>query len=121
VSGGEIAALVAALAFTALVAVLSTVLLRGHRLLTEAERLVVDIHRSAIPLIEDVRVTLHGVNQELDRVDTILASVSSVSSGVSGVANLVTTAATNPLVKGLSFLAGARASVKSFKDKGPTE
>lgn len=114
-SGGEIAALIAAFAFAALVAVLSTVLLRAHRVLAEAERLVVDVRRSAVPLIDDARVTLNAVTHELDRVDGILASVGSVSSGVSGVAKLVTTAAANPLVKGLSFLAGARASVKSLK------
>ena len=114
-SGGEWAALIAALSFTVLVAVLSTVLLRAHRVLAEAERLVVDVRRSAVPLIDDARVTLQAVTQELDRVDGILASVGSVSSGVSGVANLVTSAAANPLVKGLSFLAGARATMKSFK------
>lgn len=114
-SGGEVAALIAALAFAVLVAVLSTVLLRAHGVLAEAERLVVDVRRSAVPLIDDARVTLNAVTQELDRVDGILASVGSVSSGVSGVANLVTSAAANPLVKGLSFLAGARATMKSLK------
>ena len=114
-SWGEVAALIAALAFALLVVVLSTVLLRAHRLLAAAEGLVGDVRRSAVPLLDDARVTLHAVTQELDRVDGILASVGSVSSGVSGVTNLVTSAAANPLVKGLSFLAGARASVKSFK------
>ena len=114
-SGGEIAGLIAALAFAALVAVLSTVLMRANRVLSEAEKLVIDVHRSAVPLMEDVRVTLHAVQKELDRVDHILASVGNVSSGVSNVAGLVTTATTNPLVKGLSFLAGARATMKALK------
>jgi hypothetical protein len=48
-------------------------------------------------------------------VDGILAAASSVSSGVSGVATLVTSATTNPLVKGLAFLAGAKASVKALR------
>lgn len=114
-TGGEIAGLIAALAFAALVAVLSTVLMRAHRVLSEAEKLVVDVRRGAVPLMQDVRDTLHAVQQELDRVDGILASVGNVSSGVSSVAGLVTTATTNPLVKGLSFLAGARATMKSLK------
>jgi uncharacterized protein YoxC len=110
-----VAALIAAIAFAVLVAFLSTVLVRTHRVLAEAERLVVDVHKSAVPLIEDVRVMLAAVTQELERVDGILAAAASVSTGVSGVANLVTTAATNPLVKGLSFAAGARASMRSLK------
>jgi uncharacterized protein YoxC len=114
-SGGDIAGIVAALAFAVLVGVLSTVLLRAHKVLAEAEHLVVDVRRSAIPLMEDVRGTLQAVTHELDRVDGILASVSTVSSGVSGVAGLVTSATTNPLVKGLAFLAGARASVKALR------
>jgi uncharacterized protein YoxC len=115
VTAGQAAALIAALAFAVLVVFLCTVLSRTHRILSEAERLVVDVHRTAVPLIEDVRVTLAAVTQELDRVDGILAAAASVSAGVSGVANLVTTAATNPLVKGLSFVAGARATMKSLK------
>ena len=114
-TGGQVAALIAAIAFAVLVAFLCAVLVRTHRVLAEAERLVVDVHRSAVPLIDDVRVTLAAVTQELDRVDGILASAASVSAGVSGVANLVTSAAANPLVKGLSFMAGARATMKSLR------
>lgn len=114
-TAGQAAALIAALAFTVLVAFLCTVLSRTHRVLAETEHLIVDIHRSAIPLIEDVRVMLASVTQELDQVDGILSAASSVSSGVSGVANLVTSAAANPLVKGLSFMAGARATVRSLR------
>ena len=114
-TAGQVAALIAALAFSVLVAFLCTVLSRTHRLLAETERLVVDVHRNAVPLIDDVRALLTGVTQELDQVDGILAAASSVSSGVSGVANLVTSAAANPLVKGLSFMAGARATMRSLR------
>lgn len=114
-TAGQVAALIAALAFCVLVAFLCAFLTRTQRVLAETERLVVDVHRSALPLIEDVRTLLAGVTQELDQVDGILAAASSVSSGVSGVANLVTSAAANPLVKGLSFMAGARATMRSLR------
>jgi uncharacterized protein YoxC len=112
---GDWAGLIAALAFAALVAFLATVLVKAHGVLAEAERMIGDLRRTAVPLLQDARVTLNTVTHELDRLDGILASAATVSSGVSGVASLVTSATTNPLVKGLAFLAGARATMKSLQ------
>lgn len=116
-SGGEIAALIAALAFVALVAVASVVLLRARGLLSEAEGLVRDLRTTAVPLLQEVQSTVKVLGADLDRVDIILSSAASVSEGVSGVASLVTSATANPLVKGLSMLAGARAGVKSLTSR----
>jgi uncharacterized protein YoxC len=115
---GQVAGLIAALAFAGLVVFISLTLMRVQGLLLSTQDLLKDVQRTAIPVLEEVRQTVATLNVELDRVDGIMAAAESVSSSVSNVTRLVTSAATNPLIKGLSLLAGARAGMRSFGRRG---
>ncbi|MGH2704710.1 MAG: DUF948 domain-containing protein [Actinomycetota bacterium] len=115
---GQVAGLIAALAFAGLVVFISLTLMRVQGLLLSTQDLLKDVQRTAVPVLEEVRQTVATLNVELDRVDGIMAAAESVSSSVSNVARLVTSAATNPLIKGLSLLAGARAGMRSFGRRG---
>ncbi len=111
------AAMVAALAFTALVAVVCLNLLKVHAVLTEAQAMMKDVHKETVPLLEEVRTTVTTMNVEIDRVDGIMASAESAASSVSNVAKLVTAATANPIIKGLAFLTGASVSLKALRRK----
>ncbi|MGH7426322.1 MAG: DUF948 domain-containing protein [Candidatus Methylomirabilales bacterium] len=112
---GELAAVIASLGFVALVAFLSTTLLRVQGLLSSTQALVQDLQRNGMPILEELRETVATLNVELDRVDSIMAAAESVSSSVANVTQLVTSATRNPIIKGLSFLAGMRAGVSSLR------
>lgn len=116
-SGIEAAALVAALAFLALVVFLAITLVKLHGTLASLQSMVDDLHRTTVPVIEELRETVSTLNVEMDRVDGILASAESVASSASNVAGLVSQTVSNPLVKGIAFLAGVGAGARKLRKR----
>jgi uncharacterized protein YoxC len=122
VSGGEIAALIAAGAFVMLVLVLAVPILRLRHTVDAATRAIVDLTDRTAPLLGNVNTTvdnvngaltqmqtsLDGVNLQLERLDTITGHASTVSANVANLATVVTTAASSPLVKVAAFSYGVR-------------
>jgi len=122
VSGGEIAALIAAGAFAMLVLVLCVPILRLRRTVDAATQAINDLNDRSTPLITNlnttvenvntalgqVHTTLDEVNAQLVRVDTITGHAATVSANVANLATVVSSAAANPLVKVASFGYGLR-------------
>lgn len=125
-SGGEIAALIAALAFLILVCFIGIPLLRLRHTIDAATRAVNDINDRTAPLLTNVNTTvenvntaltqvhtsLDGVNLQLARIDTITGHASQVSANVANLATIVTAAAANPLAKVAAFTYGVRKAAK---------
>jgi uncharacterized protein YoxC len=118
VSWGQVAALIAALAFVALVGFLALVLTKVTSLLGELQMTVNDVRKETLPLLGEVRTTVTTLNVEMDRVDGIMASAESAAASVSSVAKLVTAATANPIIKALAFVTGAGVSARALKKKG---
>jgi uncharacterized protein YoxC len=122
VSGGQIAALIAAGAFVMLVLVLAVPILRLRHTVDAATRAINDITDRTGPLLGNVNETvenvnaaltqvhtsLDGVNLQLARLDTITAHAQSVTANVANLTTVVTSAAANPLVKVAAFSYGVR-------------
>lgn len=68
-------------------------------------------------VVHEVGNTVKGVNNEIERVDSIIASAQNVAQNASTISETVKLAVTNPLVKALAFFAGARRASKKFKDQ----
>jgi len=117
VTWGQAAALIAALAFVGLVAVLAIVLAKVGGILSEVQMALNDVRKETMPLLKEVRTTVTTLNVEMDRVDGIMASAESAAASVSNVAKLVTAATANPIIKGVAFLTGAGVSVRAMKRK----
>lgn len=115
VSPFGVAAIIAAVAFGAgmlgLMALLLT-LIGTVRELTSAVEQVTD---QTVPLLSSVNETVAGVNTELARVDAIVASVQHISGQAEGIADVVHTAVTNPLIKGIAFVSGAGTAMRSAR------
>ena len=121
-SGGEIAALIAAAAFLLLVGVLSIPILRLRHTVDAATHAINDLNDRTGPLLGNVNTTvenvnlaltqvhtsLDGVNLQLARVDTITSHAAQVTANVSNLATVVTAAAANPLAKVAAFAYGMR-------------
>jgi uncharacterized protein YoxC len=122
VSGGQIAALIAAGAFAMLVLVTCVPIFRLRKTVDAATQAINDLNDRTAPLLANVsttvdnvnvalgqvHTTLDEVNAQLVRVDTITAHAASVSANVANLSTVVTSAAANPLVKVASFGYGLR-------------
>ena len=114
---GQAAALIAALAFVALVAFLAMVLAKVAAILSEVQMALNDVRKETMPLLKEVRTTVVTLNVEMDRVDGIMAAAESAATSVSNVAKLVTAATANPIIKGMALLSGAGVSLRSLRRK----
>jgi uncharacterized protein YoxC len=122
VSLGQVAALIAAIAFLLLCGALAVPILRLRHTVDAATNSINDLNDRSGPIlgnvnttIENVNValteahtTLEGVNLQLARLDTITAHVSQVTANVSNLTTVVTSAAANPLAKAAAFGFGVR-------------
>jgi uncharacterized protein YoxC len=129
VSGGAIAALIAAGAFAMLVIVACIPIYRLRYTVDAATATIVDLNAQAKPLLGNVNTTvdnvnvaltqvhttLDGVNHQLLRVDTITGHAANVSANVANLATVITSAAANPLVKVAAFSYGVRKAANSRK------
>ncbi|KUP96132.1 DUF948 domain-containing protein [Thermobifida cellulosilytica] len=107
-TGGELAALVAAVAWAVVAVFLCIALIKLIRLLTEATSAVAELRARTTPLLDDLATTVERANSSLDRVEEITANLASSSEDVSTVTALTRSAVTGPLVKVASLSYGVR-------------
>jgi uncharacterized protein YoxC len=103
----------------ALVVVLCVVMANLFRVLTSTKDLIDGVTRQTVPLLGEVNNTVALVNQELGRVDGILATAEGVTASVGGLVNTVSATVTSPLVKLSAFAYGLRRAVGRAGDDGP--
>jgi uncharacterized protein YoxC len=112
----DYAVMALALAFALAGIGLAFVMMKLFQVVASLRELVDGITKETVPLIHDVDQTVKGVNQEIERVDSIMASTQGVVKNVETISETVKVTVTNPLVKALAFFAGARRASKKFKD-----
>lgn len=98
------------------VIVVSILILNLFRVVTSLKTLVDGITQETVPLIHDVDQTVKGVNKEIERVDSVMASVQTMARNAETISHTIQAAVTNPLVKALAFAAGARRATKKFRE-----
>jgi uncharacterized protein YoxC len=115
VSVGQIAAIIAAVAFVILVLLLAVPLLKLGRTLDEATIAIRKAHEGSAPLLDDAQVTLTTVNTQLERVDGVTASVQAVAANTRALSSLVTATFGGPLVKVAALSYGLRKASQTRK------
>ena len=115
-SVGQIAAIVAAVAFVILVVLLAIPLLKLGRTLDEATIAIRKAHEGTEPLLSDAGVTLTTVNTQLERVDGITAGARTVSTNVSVLTSLFTATLGGPLVRAAALSYGLSKAVKARRE-----
>jgi uncharacterized protein YoxC len=104
----------------ALVVVLCVVMANLFRVLTSTKELIDGVTHQTVPLLGEVNTTVALVNQELGRVDGILATAESVTASVGGLVNTVSSTVTSPLVRLSAFAYGLRrAAGRAASDDQP--
>jgi len=99
------------------VVAVSVLVMNLFRVVTSLKELVDGVTKETVPLIHDVDQTVKGVNHEIERVDSIMASTQTVVKNVETISETVKVTVTNPLVKALAFIAGARRASKKFRER----
>lgn len=115
-SGGEIAALVAAIAFVLLVLLLAIPLLKLGRTLDEATLAVRKTHEGVAPLLGDARTTIEALNTQLVHVEGIARNVNSMTTNVAAMTSVVSSTLGSPLIKAAAFTYGVRKTVSDRRD-----
>ena len=115
-SGGAIAALIAAGAFVLLVLLLAVPLLKLGRTLDEATLAIRKTHEGIGPLLGDAQGTLVQVNAELAQVESIAKNVNSMTTNVAALTSVVSSTLGSPLIKAAAFSYGVRKTVQDRRD-----
>ncbi|NUW37286.1 DUF948 domain-containing protein [Nonomuraea sp. SMC257] len=117
-TAGEVAGLIAATGWIVLVCVLTMVLVRLARLLTETTRAVSDLSSRVAPLLDDVSVTVNETNRQLVAVEAIAQDLKQVSGHAAKLSAVTQTIFTGPLIKVSSLVHGVRRAIEARRPRG---
>ena len=107
-SAGDVAGLIAALAFVLLVGFLAYPIFKMGRLVEDLRHTVQDVSAETIPLLSEVTTTVSSTNAQLVRVDAITTNVQQVTTNVSALTALFAATLGSPLIKVAAFSYGVR-------------
>jgi uncharacterized protein YoxC len=115
-SGGAIAALIAAIAFAVLVLLAAIPLLKLGRTLDEATLAIRKTHEGAVPILDEAQGALTQVNSQLVHVEGIARNVNAISSNAAAMSAVVSSTLGNPMIKAAAFTYGVRKTVQGRRD-----
>jgi uncharacterized protein YoxC len=115
VSIGDIAGVIAALAFAFLVLRLGSVIGKAGKVLDEARIGVRGVSEQTVPLLSQVTDTVASTNEQIVRLDTITANVSSMSTNVNALTSLFAATLGSPVVKVAAFTYGVRSAMSGSR------
>ncbi|MEO6827554.1 MAG: DUF948 domain-containing protein [Microbacteriaceae bacterium] len=117
---GDIAGLIAALVFAALVGFLAVPLLKLGKVLDQTTDSIRETSDGITPILTESATTVREANAQLARVDAITKNVAEVTGNVSALVALFAATVGGPLIKLAGFSAAAKAAF-SFAGRGRTE
>jgi len=115
-SGGAIAALIAAIAFVLLVLLLAVPLLKLGRTLDETTLAIRKTHDGVGPLLAEAQQTMQSLNQQLTQVEAIAENVTSMTTNVAAMTSVVSSTLGSPMIKAAAFTYGVRKTVADRRD-----
>jgi uncharacterized protein YoxC len=111
VSVGDIAGVIAALAFAYLVVRTGGLIGKAGRVLDETRIGVHGVSAQTVPLLSQVTDTVASTNEQIVRLDTITANVSSMSTNLNALTSLFAATVGSPVVKVAAFTYGVRSAM----------
>jgi hypothetical protein len=102
----------------ALVVVLCVVMANLFRVITSTRDLIDGVTSQTVPLLAEVGTTVAMVNQEIGRVDGILATAESATTAAGNVVHVISATVTSPLVRVSAFAWGVRRAVNKATEDG---
>ena len=119
-SGGDIAAIIAASAFALLVIALVPSLIKLSRLVDEARVTVQDLNENLGPLLTELTDTMTVVNEQVSKIDKITSNVKNVTGNIDNLVDVFATALGSPLFKVAGISRGIFKLLNNQKRKRPS-
>jgi uncharacterized protein YoxC len=110
-SAGEIAGLIAAVAFVLLVGVLAVPLVKLGGVLDETRSMIKGVADETVPLLSEVTTTVTTTNAQLVKVDAITSNVVQVTTNVSALTALFAATLGSPVIKVAAFTYAVRKAI----------
>ena len=107
-SVGDVAGLIAAVAFVLLVGILAIPLVKLGGVLDETRHMIKGVSDETVPLLSEVTTTVTSANAQLVRVDAITSNVQSATTNVSALTALLAATVGAPVVRVAAFSYGVR-------------
>lgn len=107
-SVGDVAGLIAAIAFVLLVGALAVPLVKLGRVLDETRASVRELTEHSLPILDEAATTVASTNGQLAKVDVITTSAAQISENASALTGLYAATLGRPLVKVAAFSYGVR-------------
>jgi uncharacterized protein YoxC len=117
-SVGDVAGLIAAVAFVLLVMVIAYPLYKLGKVLDETRLTVRGLSEGTLPLLTEVTTTVATTNEQLIKVDAITTNVAQVSTNVSALTSLFAATLGSPVVKVAAFSYGVRQAMNGRRAGG---
>src|SRR5659263_732980 len=102
-SVGDVAGLIAAIAFVLLVGFLALPLVKLCRVLDEARVSVKELTDHTVPVLDEAASAVASTNVQIERVDAITSSAAQVSENVSALTSLFAATVGSPMIKAVSY------------------
>jgi uncharacterized protein YoxC len=110
-SVGDVAGLIAAVAFVLLVGALAIPLVKLGGVLDETRIMIKGVSEETVPLLSEVTTTVTTTNAQLVRVDAITSNVQAATTNVSALTALLAATIGGPVVKVAAFSYGVRSAL----------
>jgi uncharacterized protein YoxC len=115
---GDIAGLIAAIAFVLLVGALALPLVKLGKVLDETRLSVRELTEHTVPILDEATTTVAQTNVQLERVDAITSSAATVTQNVSALSSLFAATVGGPMIKVAAFSYGVRRAISSLTGRG---
>ncbi|KQS97196.1 MULTISPECIES: DUF948 domain-containing protein [Cellulomonas] len=113
-SVGDVAGLIAALAFVLLVGFLAVPLIKLGRVLDETRTSVKEITDHTVPVLDETATLVASSNTQLENIDTVTTAAAQVSENVSALTSLFAATVGGPMIKAAAFSYGVRTALSGL-------
>lgn len=100
---GQVAALIAAIAFALLVVLLAVPLLKLGKVFDQLSNSIAEITEEANATVEQATQTIRDANAQLSKVDAVTTSAAQVAQDISALSTLTSATLAKPLIKLSAF------------------
>lgn len=114
-SVGDVAGLIAAIAFVLLVGALAVPLVKLGSLIDETRITVRKLSDDTTPLIAGVTTTVETTNAQLGKVDVITTNVASTTTNLSALTGLFAATLGSPIIRVAAFTYGVRSAISGSR------
>lgn len=111
---GDIAGMIAAIAFVLLVGLLAVPLLKLGKVFDETTTSVKELTEHTVPVLDETALLVASGNTQLENIDTVTTAAAQVSQNVSALTALFAATLGAPMIRVAAFSYGVRRALGGF-------